>query len=116
MSLGRLRRQAGQASVELLAAVPALVLLLALAAALALAGWSLWSAEGAARAGARAEAVGSDPGRAARSALPSVLRSGAAIERGAALRVRVQAPGLPGAPPVEAWGGGRLPGAGDAVR
>jgi hypothetical protein len=69
-------RAAGQASVELLLAVP-LVLLLGLALwQLALAGQTLWLCANAARVGARAEAVGEDAERAARTALPNGLERG----------------------------------------
>ncbi|MBS1864178.1 MAG: hypothetical protein JSS68_21000 [Actinobacteria bacterium] len=70
----------GTASVELVAAVPFLLLALAVAAQIALAGQALWSASVAARAGARAALVGSDPRAAARRALPTVMRHGAVVE------------------------------------
>ena len=66
----------GQASIELLGVLP-VVLLAALAAwQLALAGHAAWLAGNAARVAARAEAVGRDPGAAARAALPAHLRRG----------------------------------------
>ncbi|MBA2239869.1 MAG: pilus assembly protein, partial [Solirubrobacterales bacterium] len=55
----------GQASVELVAVLPALLLALVVGLQLAAAGWSLWSATEAARAGARAELVGDDGSAAA---------------------------------------------------
>jgi len=74
--------QRGQAAVELLGVLPALL-------ALALVGWLLVAAahawllaDGAARAGADAAAAGSDPGRAVRDALPPGDRG--------AVRVRVE--------------------------
>ncbi len=70
----------GTASVELVAAVPFLLLTLAVAAQIALAGQALWSASVAARAGARAALVGADPKAAARRALPEAMRRGAEIE------------------------------------
>jgi hypothetical protein len=70
----------GTASIELVAAVPFLLLVLAVAAQIALAGQSLWSASVAARAGARAALVGDDPKAAARRALPEVMRDGAVVE------------------------------------
>ncbi len=70
----------GTASVELVAAVPFLLLALAVAAQIALAGQALWSASVAARAGARAALVGGDPKAAARRALPTVMRDGAEVE------------------------------------
>jgi hypothetical protein len=70
----------GTASVELIATVPFLLLALAAAAQIALAGQALWSASVAARAGARAALVGADPKAAARRALPEVMREGAVVE------------------------------------
>jgi hypothetical protein len=70
----------GTASVELVAAVPFLLLTLAAAAQIALAGQALWSASVAARAGARAALVGADPKAAARRALPAGMRDGAVVE------------------------------------
>ena len=70
----------GTASVELIAAIPFLLLALAAAAQIALAGQALWSASVAARAGARAALVGADPKVAARRALPAEMRDGAVVE------------------------------------
>lgn len=70
----------GTASVELVAAIPFLLLALAVAAQIALAGQALWSASVAARAGARAALVGGDPKAAARQALPPSMRAGAEVE------------------------------------
>ncbi len=70
----------GTASVELVAAVPFLLLALAVAAQIALAGQALWSASVAARAGARAALVGGDAEAAAKRALPSGMRDGAVVE------------------------------------
>lgn len=70
----------GTASVELVAAIPFLLLALAVAAQIALAGQALWSASVAARAGARAALVGGDPKVAARRALPTAMRHGAVVE------------------------------------
>jgi len=92
-------REEGTASVELIAAAPFLLLAVLVAAQLALAGVALWSAEIAARAGARAALVGDDAERAARAALPSSLRSGARVEEADAVSVRVAVPRLvPGLP------------------
>jgi hypothetical protein len=84
----------GTASVELVAAVPFLLLALLVAAQIALAGQALWSAGVAARAGARAAAVGGDASAAARSALPSAMRDGARVEDEDAVSVRVAVPQL----------------------
>jgi hypothetical protein len=66
--------------VELVAAIPLLLLALAVAAQIALAGQALWSASVAARAGARAALVGGDPKVAARQALPPSMRDGADVK------------------------------------
>jgi hypothetical protein len=82
----------GTASVELIAAVPFLLLALAVAAQIALAGQALWSASVAARAGARAALVGEDPKAAARRALPEVMRAGAEVDEGDDGSVAVKVP------------------------
>src|SRR5688500_7876825 len=91
-------RERGQASVELIAVLPALIVCVLLAAQAVAAGWALWTAGNAARAGARAEHVGSDGEEAARGALPGRLREGAEVRSRDGVRVRVDVPGLlPGA-------------------
>jgi hypothetical protein len=92
----------GQASVELIAALPVLIGVVLLAAQLAVVGYSLWSAGSAARAGARASHVGGDPAAAARSALPGPLEAGARFTAAdGSMRVRVLAPSLlPGVPRI----------------
>jgi hypothetical protein len=93
------RREQGTASVELIAAVPFLLLAVLVAAQLLIAGAVLWSAEVAARAGARAVLVGGDPERAALRALPTPLRAGARVDDADAVSVRVPVPRLlPGLP------------------
>ena len=95
------RGERGQASVELIAALPALALVTLLVAQLVLAGYALWSAGVAARAGARAAYVGGHAGRAALASLPSALRDDASVDAGDGLAVRVQTPSLvPGLPRV----------------
>ena len=89
----------GQASVELVAILPALVACVVIAAQVLPAGWALWSAANAARAGARAEHVGGDAEQVARRALPGELRRGARVRASAdvgeeQLRVTVRAPAL----------------------
>jgi hypothetical protein len=99
------RTQRGQASAELVAVIPALLLAVLVAAQLGLVGWALWSAGSAARAGARAAHVGGDAEAAARSALPSHLRKGARVTEEGGVGVRVRVPTLlPGVPrvPLEA--------------
>ncbi|HEY5332462.1 MAG TPA: hypothetical protein VIJ21_02870 [Solirubrobacterales bacterium] len=86
----------GTASIELVAAVPFLLLALAVAAQIALAGQALWSASVAARAGARAALVGADPKAAARGALPATMRAGAEVieEDDEGIGVKVPVPTL----------------------
>jgi hypothetical protein len=77
-----------------------LVALLAIAQ-LAVAGYALWSAGSAARAGARAAHVGGRPEAAARSALPEPLRASSRVSARGPVEVRVEAPALlPGLPPI----------------
>ncbi len=64
----------GQATVELLGALPAVLLVVLAGWQLMLAGQASWLAGNAARVAARAEAVGGDAEQAARSALPRHLR------------------------------------------
>jgi hypothetical protein len=88
-------REEGTASVELIAAVPFLLLAVLVAAQLALAGQALWSAGLAARAGARAALVGGDATAAARGALPPSLRAEAQVsDSDAGTTVRVAIPRL----------------------
>ncbi|MGI9020625.1 MAG: hypothetical protein ACR2G3_07950 [Solirubrobacterales bacterium] len=89
----RRRDDRGQASVELVAILPVLALLTLLALQLAIIGYGLWAGANAARAGARAEYVGGDERRAARSAVPEAFRRGFRAT-GSPLRVRVRAPSL----------------------
>lgn len=84
----------GTASVELVAVVPFLLFAVLVAAQIALAGQALWSASVAARAGARAAAVGGDAVAAARSALPPSMRGGAKVEDEEGVSVRVEVPRL----------------------
>jgi hypothetical protein len=84
----------GTASVELIAAVPFVLFVVAVAAQAALAGHALWSASVAARAGARAALVGAAPEAAARRALPPSLRRGAVVKDAGAVSVRVSVPSL----------------------
>jgi hypothetical protein len=79
----------GQASVELAAVLPFVVLAGLMCWQLALAGHVAWMAAHAARAGARAEVVGEDPAAAARSTLPRGLEHGLEVKRAASGRVSV---------------------------
>src|ERR1700754_1426132 len=86
--------RSGQASVEFVAVLPALAVCLVLAGQAVAAGWALWSAGVAARAGARAEHVGGDGEATARRTLPSPLRRGAVIRTEDGVRVTVRVPAL----------------------
>lgn len=88
------RGEAGQASVELVAMLPVVLLVGAVAWQLALAGHTAWLTAHAARAAARADAVGGGPAEAARSALPRALEDDLEVERLArgGVRVSVQVP------------------------
>ncbi|HEX6584917.1 MAG TPA: hypothetical protein VF056_15060 [Thermoleophilaceae bacterium] len=88
--MSRIRSESGQASVEAVAVLPALILAALVGWQVVLAGHTLWLCAGAARAGARAEAVGQSPSAAARSALPSSLERGLSVERSDRGRVRVE--------------------------
>lgn len=91
----------GQAAVELVAVLPLLLAVVLAVAQLALAGYGLWSAADAARAGARAAHVGGDAERAVVSALPGWLEDGARIETSGPVRVSLAAPALvPGLPEI----------------
>lgn len=95
-----MRSQSGQAAVETVAILPLLVLLAAGAWQAALAGYTQWAAAGAARAAARAGAVGEDPRAAARLRLPASLERGLRVERGSGgdVELSVRVPALPGLP------------------
>ncbi len=67
------RGEHGQAAVELVALLPLLVAGLLACWQVVLVGHALWSAHAAARAAARADAVGGDRLEAARAALPASL-------------------------------------------
>lgn len=101
----RLRDETGQASVELVAVIPAILLVGAVLWQLAVAGHAAWACANAARVAARAEAVGADAERAARSALPDYLERGLEVSRrrSGATRVEVRVPlllGLAGRVPI----------------
>lgn len=87
-------REHGQATVELLGTLPALLLVLLVVWQLALAGHAAWLAAQAARVAARAELVGEDGAAAARSALPAGLERGLEVSRTrtGAMHVRVPVP------------------------
>jgi hypothetical protein len=86
--------ESGQASVELVAVIPFVILVALAVWQVGLAGHTLWLTAGAARAAARADTVGSSPQRAARSALPDSMERGLAVERirAGGIRVTVRMP------------------------
>lgn len=85
----------GQASVEFVALLPLIGLVGALLVQATLFGWAQWSAGGAARAAARAHALGSPTLVAARAAVPERLRPAVQVRtRMDAVEVRVRVPRL----------------------
>jgi len=90
----RVRQEDGQASVEMVATLPAVLLVGLLVWQLALAGHAAWASANAARVAARASAVDRDPERAARSALPRRLERGLRVREldDGAIDVRVRVP------------------------
>ncbi|HWM63982.1 MAG TPA: hypothetical protein VNP96_08355 [Solirubrobacterales bacterium] len=88
-------REAGQASVELVAALPALLLAGLLGLQLLIAGYALTLADGAAEAGALALASGRPAKDAARGALPGWAEDDVEIVvSGGRVTVRLSPPGL----------------------
>jgi hypothetical protein len=83
------RGQCGQASVELVALLPLLVVTALALWQAVVAGQAIWLAAAAARAGARAHALGADPGPAARRTLPPRLEAGLRVRAGDDGDVRV---------------------------
>jgi hypothetical protein len=97
------RGESGQAAVELVALLPVLCALLAGLWQAALVGHASWSAAGAARAAARARAVGADERAAARAHLPARLERGLRVVegRGGSVTVSVRVPSVFGLPRPE---------------
>jgi hypothetical protein len=96
-----MRRQAGehgQATVELVALLPAIAVVGMLLWQAVVAGQALWLAGAAARGAARAAAVGAEPLPAARRALPASLEHGLVVEqpRGGGIRVAIRVPSVLG--------------------
>jgi hypothetical protein len=97
--MSRLRVQDGQASVELVALLPLLAVVAAVLWQAVVAGQAVWLAGTAARAAARAEAVGADAPAAARRVLTSRLGETAHVATASdgAVTVRVRVPSVLGA-------------------
>jgi hypothetical protein len=107
----RIADQRGQATVEFVALLPVLAALLAALWQAVLAGQAVWAVSAAARAAARAEAVGADARAAARDHLPPSLERGLRVRThsGGDVRVSVRIPALPGLPsPGRAAAGARF--------
>lgn len=88
------RRERGSVSVELIGALPIVLVATLIAAQVGIAGYALWSAGTASRAGARAVLTGKDPEGAAERSLPGVLRDGLKVSGRNPVRVGVRIPRL----------------------
>jgi hypothetical protein len=90
----RARQEDGQASVEMVATLPVILLVGLLVWQLAIAGHAAWACANAARVAARAAAVDRDAEKAARSALPRRLEEGLRVREDddGAIDVRVRVP------------------------
>jgi hypothetical protein len=88
----------GQATVELVALLPLLALAVALMWQAALAGQAIWLAGSAARAAARADAIGLDAASAARRVLPARLERGLVVSShgDGAVAVSIRVPSVVG--------------------
>jgi hypothetical protein len=85
--------ESGQATVELLAGLPALLVAGLIAFQLLATGYALTLADGAAEAGALARVTGRDPEEAARGALPGWAGDGVEVSaRGGAVEVELSPP------------------------
>lgn len=82
--------QTGQASVELVALLPVMAVLVALAWQVVVAGQAVWLAGGAARSAARAYSLGKDATAGARAALPVAWRDDVRVRTFADGRVSVR--------------------------
>jgi type II secretory pathway component PulK len=89
----------GQASIELVSVLPCVLLVAAVVWQLVLVGYTAWLTAHAARAAARADAVGRDAEAAARSTLPRSLERGLEVDRTGTggVRVSVRIPLVTGA-------------------
>ena len=92
LSPGPPRSARGQATVELVVLLPVIVAIALGVWQVAVAGHAVWAAGAAARAAARAEAVGGDPARAARRLLPRRVRDAARVRAAKGGEVRVEVP------------------------
>ena len=107
----KVRDKRGSVSLELIGALPVLLVAVLVAAQIIIAGAALWSAGIAARAGARAVLIGKAPEGAARRALPPVLRKDLRVSRPDGVRVGVRIPAiLPAFPKAHVYGSASLGG------
>jgi len=93
------RAEDGQATVELVALLPLIAVLAALLWQGVVAGQAVWFAGSAARAAARASAIGADERAAARRVLPARLERGLVVRRdrsGGGVRVAIAVPAIVG--------------------
>jgi hypothetical protein len=93
------RAEHGQATVELVALLPIVAVLALVLWQGLVAGQAVWFAGSAARAAARASAIGEDERAAARRVLPDRLEAGLAVsrdERGDGVRVAITIPAVVG--------------------
>ncbi|MEY2442003.1 MAG: hypothetical protein QOJ46_1429 [bacterium] len=93
----------GQATVELVALLPLIAVLAALLWQAVVAGQAVWFAGSAARAAARASAIGEDERAAARRVLPARLEQGLDVRRerrAEGVRVAIRIPSIIGAGPL----------------
>jgi len=91
--------QQGQATVELVALLPLMAALAALLWQAVVVGQAVWLAGSAARAAARASAIGTDASAAARRVLPDRLERGLVVRRatsGTGVRVAIAIPAIVG--------------------
>jgi len=97
-ALRLVRSDGGQASVELVALLPLVVAIVAVAWQAVLAGQTVWEARVAARAAARANAFGADAAAAARAHLPRGFETGLKVKAGddGDVRVSLRVPGVLG--------------------
>ncbi|HWC26387.1 MAG TPA: hypothetical protein VG474_07375 [Solirubrobacteraceae bacterium] len=98
-SLGPSAAERGQASVELVALLPLMAALAAVLWQAVVAGQAVWLAGSAARAAARANAVGADERAAARRVLPARLERGLVVRpapSGNGVRVAIAIPAVVG--------------------
>jgi hypothetical protein len=96
--MSRSRSESGQASVELVALLPLVAVVGLVLWQAVVAGQAAWLAGSAARAAARASAVGGDARAAAGSSLPGTLRHGLRVDRRSdgTVRIRIRVPSVVG--------------------